>query len=81
VATDGQPVCSPRRRSQNGGSDGAAPVNAPKILSSQDRGGGCIEQLENEQGQIYYRACAHGYCRYAEDLWCAELYLSQLLAR
>ncbi|MEN9491768.1 MAG: Synechococcus phage [Pseudomonadota bacterium] len=53
----------------------------PKVIGRWEINGGAIEQLENAEGQLYYRACAHGYCRYAEDLWCAELYLSQLLAR
>jgi hypothetical protein len=37
--------------------------------------------LQNERGEIYHRVCAHGYCRYCEDRWQADLYLDQLLAR
>ncbi len=53
----------------------------PKILSrhdlSDDR---CIEQLEDERGQILYRVCTDGgaICRYCEDLWMAEMYAEQM---
>ena len=56
-------------------------TEGPRVVSSWEISGGTIEQLEGARGDVYYRACAHGYCRYAEDLWCAELYLSHLLAR
>ena len=55
-------------------------TDGPEVISRWERDGGTIEQLQNAQGHVYYRSCAHGYCRYAEDLWCAELYLSHLLA-
>jgi hypothetical protein len=47
-----------------------------------DRDGGWIETLEPAGGgELYYRSCANGYCRYSSDLWQAELYLDHLLAR
>lgn len=55
--------------------------NQPEVIGCWERDGGTIEQLQNAEGHLYYRSCAKGYCRYAEDLWCAEMYLDQLLAR
>ena len=52
-----------------------------QVLVVIHRDGGSIEVLQNQRGEIYHRACAHGYCRYCEDRWQAELYLDQLLAR
>jgi hypothetical protein len=37
-----------------------------------------IENLQDDQGRIYYRACGGGICRYCEDLWQARLYADQL---
>jgi hypothetical protein len=62
------------------GVEGVAMTDDRKVIGCWEINGGTIEQLENERGDLYYRSCAHGYCRYAEDLWCAELYLSHLLA-
>ncbi len=57
------------------------PVNS-KVVSRIERDGGIIETLEPEgKGELYYRSCAHGYCRYSSDLWQAELHLNHLLAR
>ena len=57
-------------------------MSQPKVISRTDRGGGSIETLEPDGGgELYYRSCARGYCRYSSDLWQAELYLDQLLAR
>ncbi len=54
----------------------------PILLSRNDRDGGWIETLEPAGGgELYYRSCAKGYCRYSSDLWQAELYLDHLLAR
>jgi hypothetical protein len=54
----------------------------PKVISRIERDGGSIETLEPEHGgELYYRSCAHGYCRYSSDLWQADLYLDHLLAR
>jgi hypothetical protein len=51
-------------------------------MSRHDRDGGWIETLQPARGgELYYRSCAHGYCRYSSDLWLAELYLDHLLAR
>jgi hypothetical protein len=52
------------------------------ILGRTDRGDGYIETLEPAAGgELYYRSCANGYCRYSSDLWQAEIYLDHLLAR
>jgi hypothetical protein len=37
--------------------------------------GYALEQLENERGEIYYRACRYSICRYAEDEYIARMYL------
>lgn len=57
-------------------------MTQPIVISRTDRSGGYIETLEPAGGgELYYRSCAKGYCRYSSDLWQAELYLDQLLAR
>lgn len=57
-------------------------MSEPTTVSRYDRDGGFIETLEPlGGGELYYRSCAHGYCRYSSDLWQAELYLDHLLAR
>jgi hypothetical protein len=57
-------------------------MNGPEVLSRTDRDGGWIETLQPaDGGELYYRICAHGMCRYSSDLWQAELYLDHLLAR
>lgn len=57
-------------------------ANRPEVLSRLDRDGGFIETLVPPgNGELYYRSCAKGYCRYSSDLWQAELYLDHLLAR
>lgn len=54
----------------------------PTVISRTERDGGWIETLEPEGGgELYYRSCAQGMCRYSSDLWQAELYLDHLLAR
>jgi hypothetical protein len=37
--------------------------------------GYALEQLENERGEIFYRACRNSICRYAEDEYIARMYL------
>jgi hypothetical protein len=37
--------------------------------------GYALEQLENERGEIFYRACHNSICRYAEDEYIARMYL------
>ena len=32
-------------------------------------------ELENERGELYYRACLNSVCRYAEDHYIAMMYL------
>jgi len=52
-----------------------------RILSRQDLSDGrCIEQLQNERGDTYYRVCTDGggTCRYCEDLWMAHIYADQM---
>jgi hypothetical protein len=57
-------------------------MTQPIVISRTERSGGYIETLEPAAGgELYYRSCARGYCRYSSDLWQAELYLDQLLAR
>jgi hypothetical protein len=57
-------------------------MSDPQVLSRTDRDGGWIETLDpGNGGELYYRSCAHGMCRYSSDLWQAELYLDHLLAR
>jgi hypothetical protein len=60
---------------------GVADLAVSTVIDRWERNGGSIELLENERGEIYHRACAHGYCRYCEDRWQADLDLDQLLAR
>lgn len=54
-------------------------MKPPEVISRTDRDGGYIETLQPERGELFYRSCAHGYCRYSSDLWQAELYLDQLV--
>lgn len=56
-------------------------MTQPEVISRTDRDGGWIDTLQPVNGELYYRSCAHGYCRYSSDLWQAELYLDHLLAR
>jgi hypothetical protein len=51
-----------------------------EVISRNDRDGGYIETLVPEGGgEVYYRTCASGMCRYSSDLWQAEIYLEQML--
>ena len=45
------------------------------VHSTRYADGFCLEQLENERGEIYYRACKNSICRYAEDAYIAQVYL------
>lgn len=56
-------------------------MDRPEVISRMDRDGGYIETLDRPGMEIYYRSCAHGYCRYSSDLWQAEMYLNHLLAQ
>lgn len=57
-------------------------MSEPMIVSRHDRDEGYIETLEPaEGGELYYRSCAHGICRYSSDLWQAEIYLDHLLGQ
>lgn len=54
-------------------------MTQPRILSSErlddER---CIEQIQAPNGDIYYRICGGGVCRYCEDLWMAHMYADQM---
>lgn len=57
-------------------------MSLPTVINRYERDGGFIETLEPvDCGELYYRSCANGYCRYSSDLWQAEIYLDHLLAR
>jgi hypothetical protein len=56
-------------------------VSEPEVIGRYERDGGYIETLDRPGFEIYYRSCAHGYCRYSSDMWQAELYLDHLLAK
>ena len=46
-----------------------------KILDHQDLNNGrYIEQLLDDDGRVFYRACGGGVCRYCDDLWMAQVY-------
>jgi hypothetical protein len=47
----------------------------PVIRSTSYPEGYALEQLENERGEIFYRACRNSICRYAEDEYIARMYL------
>jgi hypothetical protein len=47
----------------------------PVIRSTLYLDGYALEQLENERGEIFYRACHNSICRYAEDEYIARMYL------
>ena len=56
-------------------------MSQPQILSRHDFSDGrCIEQLQDDRGQTYYRVCSAGggICRFCEDLWMAHMYADQL---
>jgi hypothetical protein len=46
-------------------------VNIPPIMATATH----LDQLENERGELYYRACKGSVCRYAEDHYIAVMYL------
>jgi len=46
------------------------------MIDSADYGDGyTLDRLENERGELYYRACKGSVCRYAEDHCIAIMYL------
>jgi hypothetical protein len=52
----------------------------PEVISRDDRDGGYIETLlPAEKGEVYYRSCVGGVCRYSSDFFQAEIYLNQML--
>jgi hypothetical protein len=42
-----------------------------------------VETLEPEAGggELYYRTCCRGVCRYSSDRWQADLYAEQMVGR
>lgn len=48
------------------------------LHSTYYRDGFVLEQLENERGQLYYRACHNSICRYCEDDYQARMYLAAM---
>ena len=57
-------------------------MQEPKVVSSIDPCPGVmVETLEPANGgELYYRTCAAGICRYSSDLWQAMLYAEHLAA-
>jgi hypothetical protein len=56
-------------------------MNGSRILSRHDLSDGrCIEHMEDERGNSYYRVCTDGgaICRCCEDLWMATMYADQM---
>jgi hypothetical protein len=47
----------------------------PVVNSTNYGNGYSLDQLENERGELYYRACKGSVCRYAEDQYLAVMYL------
>ncbi len=52
----------------------------PIVLSKTEfDDGSYIETLEPaDGGEMYYRSCYKGMCRYSSDLWQAECYVHQM---
>lgn len=49
------------------------------IVNKTDLGNGyTIEQLQSDDGAIYYRACHGGICRYCEDEYVAHMYIEHM---
>jgi len=60
----------------------AACMTQPVVVNSYLRNGGCIDTIEPANGgELYYRSCVDGCCRFSSDLWQAELHLDNLLLR
>ena len=57
-------------------------MQEPKVVSSIEPClGVMVEMLEPANGgELYYRTCTAGICRYSSDLWQAILYAEQLAA-
>lgn len=59
-------------------------MTEPTVISRWDlEGDAYIEQLQpgDPRGELFYRSCARGICRYSSDLWQAEIYAQQLIGR
>lgn len=57
-------------------------MQEPKVVSSiEPCPGVMVEMLEPaDGGELYYRTCTAGMCRYSSDLWQAILYAEHLAA-
>ena len=57
-------------------------MQEPKVVSSVEPClGVMVETLEPaDGGELYYRTCTAGTCRYSSDLWQAMLYAAHLAA-
>ena len=55
----------------------------PKVVSSiEPHLGVLVETLDPaDGGELYYRTCTAGTCRYSSDLWQAILYADQMVGR
>lgn len=55
-------------------------MQEPKVVSSiEPCPGVMVETLEPaDGGELYYRTCTAGICRYSSDLWQAMLYAEQM---
>ena len=53
----------------------------PEVISRTERDGGCIETIMPVKGEVYYRSCVGGTCRYSSDLWQAEQMVQIQLGR
>ena len=58
-------------------------MQEPKVTSSIEPSPGVmVETLEPaDGGELYYRTCIAGTCRYSSDLWQAMLYAEQIVGR
>jgi hypothetical protein len=57
-------------------------MQEPIVISRLERDGGAIETLEPAVGgELYYRTCTAGICRYSSDFWQAMLYAEQMVGR
>lgn len=54
-------------------------MSEPEVIGRIDRGDGYIETLMPRRGEVYYRSCVSGICRYSSDFFQAEIYLNQML--
>jgi hypothetical protein len=58
-------------------------MQEPTVISSTEpQPGVTVETLEPaDGGELYYRTCTAGTCRYSSDLWQALMYADQMVGR